>query len=57
MKAVYPEPKPAILQGIGQDFLLSGTPHSTTPSNRLLKNGVFRQPVCGIGKYRHFQWL
>jgi len=25
--------------------------------SRLLKNVVFRQPVCGTGKCRHFQWL
>ncbi len=24
--------------------------------NRLLKNAVFRQPVCGTGMSRHFQW-
>ncbi|WP_456378242.1 DUF167 domain-containing protein [Thiolapillus sp.] len=27
------------------------------PPNRLLKNAVFRQPVCGIGIYRHFLCL
>jgi len=25
--------------------------------NRLLKNAVFWQPVCGTGRCRHFQWL